>query len=248
MQIDWWTLGLQTVNVLILIWILARFLFRPIAGIVAARQAEAMRLLDEAKAAVAAGLAERAKAVEEAAQLASHRGDILKAAATEAEAEKAALITAAHSEIEQLRATATVEIARAKDGEAVALADRASQLAVDIAAKLMTRIPVDLQVVGFIDGLAAGIAALPAATRAGIGSDGASLRLTASRALSEAEIAACRGKLKEALGRPVDLTIVTEPSLIAGLEIETPHAVVRNSLRADLDRITTELTRHDHAG
>lgn len=41
MTIDWWTLGLQTVNVLVLVWILARFLFRPVARIIADRQAAA---------------------------------------------------------------------------------------------------------------------------------------------------------------------------------------------------------------
>ena len=39
MHIDWWTLALQTVNVLVLIWILARFFFRPVVDIVAKRQA-----------------------------------------------------------------------------------------------------------------------------------------------------------------------------------------------------------------
>jgi len=36
-----------------------------------------------------------------------------------------------------------------------------------------------------------------------------------------------------------------DPDLIAGLELETPHAVVRNSFRGDLARIAEELTRHD---
>ena len=41
MHIDWWTLAFQTVNVLVLIWILGRFFFRPVADIVAKRQAQA---------------------------------------------------------------------------------------------------------------------------------------------------------------------------------------------------------------
>ena len=36
-----------------------------------------------------------------------------------------------------------------------------------------------------------------------------------------------------------------DADLIAGLELETPHAVVRNSFRSDLARIVEELTRHD---
>jgi F-type H+-transporting ATPase subunit b len=51
MTIDWWTLGLQTVNVLVLVWILARFLFKPVAKIIAERQEAAQDALDEAEAA-----------------------------------------------------------------------------------------------------------------------------------------------------------------------------------------------------
>ena len=35
MQIDWWTLGLQAVNALVLVWLLAHFLFRPVVDAIA---------------------------------------------------------------------------------------------------------------------------------------------------------------------------------------------------------------------
>jgi F-type H+-transporting ATPase subunit b len=38
MHIDWWTLALQTVNALVLIWILTRFFFHPVMNIIAKRQ------------------------------------------------------------------------------------------------------------------------------------------------------------------------------------------------------------------
>ena len=43
MKIDWWTLALQAVNAAVLIWLLAHFLFRPVADIIAARQKAAQR-------------------------------------------------------------------------------------------------------------------------------------------------------------------------------------------------------------
>ena len=36
MTIDWWTLGLQTVNVIALVWLLGRFFWRPLAGMIVA--------------------------------------------------------------------------------------------------------------------------------------------------------------------------------------------------------------------
>jgi len=248
MQIDWWTLGLQTVNVLILIWILARFLFRPVAAIIAARQEETVRLSDEVKAAKAESAAEQVKAAAENARLAGERGDILKVAAQEAEAERATILATARTEANQMRAAAEAEIKRAQDSVAASFANRASQLAVDIAAKLLARLPVEMPVAGFVDGLAAAVAGLPDETRRSFGLNGTPVRLRAIRALSTAEAERCRTALSKALGQPVELAVEIDPSLIAGLEIETPHAVVRNSLRADLDRIATELTHHDHAG
>ena len=58
MRFDWWTFALQTMNVLILLWILSRFLFRPAADIIKARQAEAGKLLSDAAAARHVRLAE----------------------------------------------------------------------------------------------------------------------------------------------------------------------------------------------
>ena len=55
MRIDWWTLALQTVNVLILIWILSRFLFRPIMAIIEERRAAAAQAFGRCGGGEAAG-------------------------------------------------------------------------------------------------------------------------------------------------------------------------------------------------
>jgi F-type H+-transporting ATPase subunit b len=133
-----------------------------------------------------------------------------------------------------------------RQGEAAVYADHASHLAVDIATKLFDRLPDEARIAGFIDGLAEAVTALPPQTRVDLGADGAPLRIKAARTLSDAETAACQEKLAGALGRPVEIAVAVVPELIAGLEIDTPHAQIRNSFRADLDRIALELTRHDH--
>ena len=74
------------------------------------------------------------------------------------------------------------------------------------------------------------------------GGEDASLK--AARPLSEAEMESCRDALAKALGRPLNFVVAVDPDLVAGLELETPHAVIRNSFRADLSRIVEELIRH----
>src|SRR6516162_6995143 len=203
MRIDWWTLGLQAVNALVLVWLLAHFLFRPVVDAIAARQKAAGQVLADAQAAKAAAEAEREKAVAETAHLVEHRS------------------------------------------EALAAEDRAGQLAIDIATKLLDRLPDEARVAAFIDGIATGLAKLPEGTRASIGANGASVRLTAARAVTPQEVKTCRKVLAGVLGHPVLVEVSVDPELIAGIELEAPHAVVRNSFRADLVRLKSELVHHD---
>jgi F-type H+-transporting ATPase subunit b len=245
MQIDWWTLALQAINALVLIWLLAHFLFRPVVDAIAARQKAAGQQLADAKAAKAAAENERDKAAAETAHLAEHRSEALKAAEAEAAAAKTALLAQAQAEADKLRATAKAEIEAARRTEEFAAEDRAGRLAVDIAGKLLDRLPQEARVAAFIDGIATGLAELPEGTRASLGADGASVHLTAARTVTPEEVEVCRTALARVLGHPVLLEVSVEPALIAGLELEAPHAIVRNSFRADLDRLKSGLVQHD---
>jgi F-type H+-transporting ATPase subunit b len=245
MHIDWWTLGLQTANVSILIWLLARFLFRPVARIVAERQQAAAALMSDAAAAKTAALGEQQKASAETARLAQERAGILTAAKAEADQLKILLDSAARAEGERQRSAAQAEIAAARHDAAQADADRASVFALDIAARLLDRLPRQARIAGFADGLAAELGKLPAGTLAQLGLDGAPMKLLAPRPLDPDELQTCRGVLAHALGREVSLEIVVDASLIAGLELEAPHAIVRNSLRNDLSQLKARLLAHD---
>src|SRR5271165_4687545 len=187
MNIDWWTLGLQTINALVLVGLLSYFLFRPVADIITARQKAANRLVAEAQAAKAAALDERAKAEAEAVSLADHRKDALKAVDAEAEKEKAKLLETARADADKLRADAKTEIAARRRAEEAAEEDHAGQLALDIAAKLLDRLPNEVRVDAFINGITSGVSTLPDTTRATLGADGAAIHLVAARPLSSQE-------------------------------------------------------------
>ncbi|SAL06348.1 ATP synthase subunit B [Caballeronia arationis] len=245
MHIDWWTLGLQTINALVLIWLLARFLFRPVAKIVAERQLAATALMNDAVAAKAAALSEQQQAAAEIARLEQQRGQTLEAASAEAATLKASLESAARANAERLRTAAQAEIDTARRNAAQADADRASQFALDVAAKLLDRLPREARVSGFIDGLAVGLGKLPESTRAQLGRDGVPLRLIAACELRADELAGCRTALSRVLGRELPMQVTVDPTVIAGLELEAPHATVRNSFRSDLMHLKAELLTHD---
>jgi F-type H+-transporting ATPase subunit b len=245
MQIDWSTLALQTVNAVVLVWLLAHFLFRPVVDAIAARQKAAGQLLADAKAAKAAADSERDKAVAEAARLAERRSEALKAAEAEAAAAKAALLATAQAEADKVVVAAKARIEGERRTEALAAEDRAARLAVDIAAKLLDRLPREARVSAFINGIATGLAKLPQGTRASVGADGTSIHLTIARAVTPQEEEACRKALSDVLGHPVVVEVSVDPALIAGIELEAAHAVVRNSFREDLIRLKSELVHHD---
>jgi F-type H+-transporting ATPase subunit b len=245
MQIDWSTLGLQAVNAAVLIWLLAHFLFRPVVDAIAARQKAAGQLLADAQAAKAAAETERNKAAAEAARLAQHRSEALKATEAEAAAAKATLLVTAQADADKLRATAKAQIEAERRTEALAAEDRAARLAVDITAKLLDRLPREARVSAFINGIATGLAKLPEGTRASVGADGTSIRVTIAREATPQEVEDCRNALAHALGHPVAVEVSVDPTLIAGIELEAAHAVVRNSFRADLIRLKSELVNHD---
>ncbi len=244
MRIDWWTLGLQTVNVLILIWILSRFLFKPVVAIIEERRAAAAKLLSDAEAEKTQGdcCARGRRGGSRENRRGAGRGPAPGGGGRGDPARRGPRLRP------RRRRTAARRHggghARARAAGAAAASARAIELAVDIAGKLIARLPDSARVDGFIDGLAEALASLPDASRDGIGVSGRA-RLTAPRALTPQEAQSCRDAFARALGRPLDFVVATDPGLIAGLELETPHAVVRNSIRSDLNRIVEELTRHD---
>ncbi|NYH14168.1 F0F1 ATP synthase subunit B [Paraburkholderia bryophila] len=246
MRIDWSTLALQTINALVLIWLLARFLFRPVAGIIAERQKTAQTLITDADAAKRSAVLERDTAARETQQLVAARGDAMKAVAADAAAEKAALLAAAQADADRLRAAANAEAQATRVEQDKLVAVRATQLAVDIAAKLLAKLPENVRVSGLIDGLADAAAQLPEPVRAQFGADGVALTLAAPRAPSPQELEHCRTVLAACLNRAVSLELEIDPQLIAGLELRAAHAVVRNNFGADLAQIRAALLDSEH--
>lgn len=242
MRLDWWTLGLQTINLLVLVWILNRVFFQPIARIIARRQAAATDLLHKAEAehARAGEEEEQARKEEEAAEAA--RGNVLETAAAAAKSRAETIIAEARKEADALRAEVREENARWKKSEQTKAEARATQLAVDITRKTLERLPDTVLVDSFLPGLAEAVNRLPDAARAEIGADGSPVQVRSARRMTPKEIKACEKTLSKALGRDVTIAASTDPAVIAGLEIESAHSMAQNSLRADLTQITSELT------
>lgn len=245
MKIDFWTLLLQAVNALILIWLLSRVLYRPVAQMIAQRRDAAGRMLAEAESARADARKEaQAAADEKAALLAGHEA-ALKAAEADAGQARVRLLAAARSEADAMHRQAEADAQKRCAEEAKANEQRAAALAVDIAGRLLDRLPPAVRVMGFLDGLVDALRALPAIQRKALADPAAGLRLAAARALSADELSGCTQAIQAALGCRSAISPEVEPGLIAGLELRSNDLLVGNHLRADLDQLRRELSDAD---
>jgi F-type H+-transporting ATPase subunit b len=245
MHIDLWTLGLQAINVLVLVWLLARFLFRPVAAIIAQRRQAAEALLADAAAARTQAQAEAAEIVRRRQGLQDEADRLRAEAHKDAEAERAAQLAQARDDAAQVRQDAEAALLRERGQQQKALESRACTLAVDIARRLVARLPSQAITSVLASELARDIAALPSAERRLLAQDAEHLQLVTAVALdapAQAEIAA---SLAQALGVQPRLEVRVDPALLGGIELAGPHTLIRNSWRADLERIADELaTEH----
>jgi len=236
MTLDFWGMGLQAVNVLILVWLLSRVFWRPVAAAIARRQETARTLIDTAEATRAKADAALAEATQARAEIAEERAELLEAAKADAQTAAKAVLAEARSKANALLATAKTTIAKERESAHKASEKQASDLALEIAGRLLARLNGPAVQAEFLAHLTKAIAELPATTRAALLADPTGIEiLTATKDSDQHET--IRTALMTALGGETDLRFTVDPALIGGLELHSPHFVLHNSWQADLAQV-----------
>lgn len=249
MRIDWWTLALQTANVLILIWLLGRFFFRPVMDIVARRQDAANKILDDARHARQQAADMRAEVEQMRAKISAERDGIMAqardAARIETEKQQAQLA----DELAKQRSEAAAAISRDRAAAQSAVIDHASELSVDIARRLLSRVAERSILAAFVEELCREIRALPPALRDGLASATADrpIEVVTAEPLSSEQQQYVGRALKDALGVEPPLAFRSDAAIVGGLELHGQGTIIRNSWSADLERIRQELSGDTHA-
>ena len=244
MTIDWWTLGIQTVNVVILVWLLGRFFWKPVAAMIEERRVAAGALLAEATAKSGQATEALAQIEQTRAGFAAEHDAILAAAHDTAEQARVASLADATKAASALEAAAKAAIEQEKTATEKAWADRASLLAIDIAGRLAARLGGPAVRAAFLDWLLIEIRALPDPARHAAAAEGVTLEAVSATALGPDDQARYRKLIGEAFGAQPEIGFKTDPVLIAGLELHGPDFIVSNSWRADLTQILAGLA-HD---
>jgi F-type H+-transporting ATPase subunit b len=242
MTINWWTLGLQTVNVVILIGLLGRFFWHPVAAMIEQRRAAAQRILAEAEAKHNQATAAFADIERTRTGFAGEREAILAAAHEAAERARAARLEEVEKQAASLEAVARAAIEKEREAVDKACSERASRLAVEIAKRLAARLDGTTVHAAFLDWLLKEIRTLAEPVRQAVAADGVTLEVISATPLEPADEEHYRRLIGEAFGSRPRIAFKADPALIAGLELHGPHLVVSNSWRADLTRIFADLT------
>jgi F-type H+-transporting ATPase subunit b len=244
MTIDWWTLGIQAVNVIVLIWLLARFFWRPVASMIEQRRATAQQILTEAET-------KRSQATDALAQIERTRAGfdkereaIIAAAREAAEQARTAILATTAKEAAALEASARTVIEKERNAAEAAWIERANLLAVEIAQRLVARLDGPVVTAAFLDRLLQEIRRLPKNVRDAVAANGVVLEAVSANPIEPADQQRYGKLIGEALGVCPPITFKVDAALIGGLELHGSHLVVTNSWRADLIKILADL-RHD---
>ncbi len=250
MHLDWWTVGLQTVNFAILVWLLHRFLYRPVLRMIDTRKAEIARQYaaasatqDRAKAQLAATEADRNG-------LTAEREAALKAAAAQAqeliEARRAHAERDARALLDGARRTLAVEREHALE--------EARRMAVDLGAEfaqqLLAEVPIQLRAEAWMEHIEQHLNGLPQSQRDALSGQlaaGHCLTVVTAAELPASMADAWRDRLRGLLGQGVTVSFDVSPQLIAGAELHFPTAVLRFSWQSALEAARSELGAYDNA-
>jgi F-type H+-transporting ATPase subunit b len=137
MQIDWLTVAAQIVNFLVLVWLLQRFLYRPITRAMARREERIETRLSEAKAAREEVEAQAGRLREQQQALEASREELLSEARQEADAVRARLEDDVRKEMEARRKTWQDHLEDEREAFATRLRQRAGHQVIDIVGRVL---------------------------------------------------------------------------------------------------------------
>lgn len=250
MRFDWWTLALQTVNFAVLIWLLHRFLYKPMLAMIDARRAEVEKQHADVAAAKAKAKNALAAIATERAGIAAERAAALKAAAAEAEAAAAARRAQAEREASALVDQARKSLAAERDKALSEVRRSALDLGTDIARRLLGEVPMELRTEAWLERIERHLAGFAQAERDDITkglNNGGTLRVVTAVPLSEPLMSEYRTRLARVLGDRTAIVFDVDSALVAGVDLHLPNAILRFSWRSALAAMRAEIEGHDNA-
>jgi F-type H+-transporting ATPase subunit b len=249
MHFDWSTLALQIVNFTVLVWLLHRFLYKPVLLLVEARRAEVERHYAEAHAAEAKARDALAALQADRAGIAAEREAALKTAAAHAEDVASGRRVQAERDAAELLDGARKTLAREREHALAEAQQAALDLGTALAERLLADMPEQLRTDAWIERIEQYLSRLPKAELDALvhpHNSGAALTVVTAAPLPAPVVELWRGRLRGSLGNGIALAFDVDPRLVAGAELHFPDAILRFSWQSALAALCAEVeTRGD---
>ncbi len=219
MQIDWITTSAQLVNFLLLVWLLKRFLYKPVMNAMAARERGIASRLDEARDREQLAGAREQEYRDKVRAFDEDCAKRLDAARDAAEQEKVRLIEAAREDIERQRSKWLEQLRQEQDDFSAGLRLELGQEAIRIARKALADVAETALERQAIDVFLKHLASVPQSERERLTQGEDTLRLTSAFDLDEDTREYARAALGERLGGTTDVRFERDRGLLCGVEI-----------------------------
>jgi F-type H+-transporting ATPase subunit b len=237
-ELNWSTFVLEIINFLVLVWILKRFLYKPVLEVIARRQAGIENTRSEAQA-----LRAHAEKLEEQyegrlADWEQERQQALKALAGELEIERGRKIEEIHEELEKERERARVAEASRQASALARVEETALKQAAGFAAQLLDRVAGPDTEARLVESVITSLSQLPAERINAIRNsrDHALEHITVASAypLSEDQQRRLEQALVALLALNIPLRFEQDADLLAGVRIEAGAWLLGCNLRDEL--------------
>ncbi len=239
MELNWTTFMLEVINFIVLVWILKRFLYKPVLTMIAQR-----------REAIAKTLSDTAAKQQQAQQLETQYGDRLsewereretarKTLHQEIEVERGKLLENLHNELQREQEKTQVLEQRRLATQQQQSETAALKLAEQFSRRLLQRLATTTLEARLITLVEQDLAALPSdrldTLRNAVANDGATITVYSAFALNEEQRRTLQGAFRQLLSSELPLwQFHEEPALIAGLRINIGAWRLDANLRDEL--------------
>ena len=238
MEFDWTTFTLEIINFLILVWILKRFLYRPILGVIAQRRVGVEKMMADAKRIGAEAGELKQRCERELAQWEKDKETAQARLREELAAERGRLMAALETEIAEERERRRVLDERREHDFRRAVEEQGIAQGAAFSAKLLGRVATPELEARLYALLLEDLRGLRAEDRRAMAeaaaASGLQLEVQSAFALDEDRRAELARALAEATGKTLPVEYRENPELLAGFHVSIGPWILHANLRDEL--------------
>lgn len=247
MDLDWTTFILEIINFLVLVWILQRFLYKPVMNVVAQRRAAIVKSLEEAQATQSTAASLKEQYENRLSDWQKERAEARQQLHGEIEAERQKLLEQVQTELAEQRQKEQVLAARRNEYLLREARQQALRLSEQFAARLLTRLAVPAVEGRLLDMLLEDLARLSEAQRQTLVDAQRNMRspvqVVSAFPLNDSQRQRLVSALQKLLAAQVACEFGEDPALLAGVCVHIGAQRLQANLKEEL-RFFGDAIRH----